>query len=314
MGIGLLIILNIIVIKYKPLYKVTIDGEKIGYVEDKKEFENKINEYVNTTDEEYIAFKTVEVEQSYNLEFVSKDIKTNEDEVLEYIKENTKTIYTVYAIVVNEEITTQVKTEEEAKNIVEDLNKQYKGLDIEIGLRQIYTSTKPEIVEQEIAIAQVANNKINPIVTSRSSNNRLENKEEVAKEPISQVNGVSLYVKPVSGRITSKFGVVSSIRSGSHTGLDIAAKKGTDIKAVTEGVVTFSGTSGAYGKLLKISHGNGVETWYAHCNKLYVNKGDHVSTGETIAAVGSTGNSTGPHLHLEIRINGKAVNPQKYMY
>ena len=66
--------------------------------------------------------------------------------------------------------------------------------------------------------------------------------------------------------------------------------------------------------MVKISHGNGVETWYAHTSKMYVTVGQSVKAGDVIAAVGSTGNSTGPHLHLEIRVNGEHVNPQNYLY
>lgn len=309
---GLLIITGIIFIKYKPVYKVTVDGEVIGYIENKNEFENKINEYINTN-EEYVAFKTVEVEQSYNLEFVSKDKQIDENTVLAYIKENTTTIYTMYAIVVNDETTTSVRTEEEAQEIINNLKEKYADLNVEIGIREIYTTTEPDIVETTVAIAQITDTKINPIVTSRSSRNTEETTIET-ENAIANVNGVSLYYKPVLGTITSRFGAKSSIRSSAHTGLDIAAKKGTAIKATAAGTVTFAGTSGSYGKLVKISHGNGVETWYAHCSKLYVSKGQTVSAGDIIAAVGSTGNSTGPHLHLEIRINGNAVNPQKYIY
>lgn len=309
---GLLIITGIIFIKYKPVYKVTVDGEVIGYIENKNEFENKINEYINTN-EEYVAFKTVEVEQSYNLEFVSKDKQIDENTVLAYIKENTTTIYTMYAIVVNDETTTSVRTEEEAQEIINNLKEKYADLNVEIGIREIYTTTEPDIVETTVAIAQITDTKINPIVTSRSSRNTEETTIET-ENAIANVNGVSLYYKPVLGTITSRFGAKSSIRSSAHTGLDIAAKKGTAIKATAAGKVTFAGTSGSYGKLVKISHGNGVETWYAHCSKLYVSKGQTVSAGDIIAAVGSTGNSTGPHLHLEIRINGNAVNPQKYIY
>lgn len=309
--IGLLIITAIIFIKYKPVYKVTVDDEIIGYIEDKKEFESKIDEYISTN-EEYVAFKTVEVEQSYNLEFVSQNETVNEDEVLEYIKENTETVYTMFAIVVNDNITTSVKTEEEAQNIINDLNNKYIDSNIEIGMRQIYTTTKPEIVESTVAIADISNNSIEPIITSRSG--KSVSRETTKIEAISEVNGVKIYNLPVLGSITSKFGAKSSIRSGAHTGLDIAAKKGTDIKAISEGKVVFASTSGSYGKLVKILHDNGVETWYAHCSKLYVSNGDTVSAGDVIAAVGSTGNSTGPHLHLEIRINGNPVNPQKYIY
>ena len=83
---------------------------------------------------------------------------------------------------------------------------------------------------------------------------------------------------------------------------------------MADGVVTNASYSGSYGNLVKISHGDGVETWYAHTSKMYVTVGQKVSAGDTIAAVGSTGNSTGAHLHFEIRINGNHINPQKYLY
>ena len=66
--------------------------------------------------------------------------------------------------------------------------------------------------------------------------------------------------------------------------------------------------------MVVLNHGNGIETYYAHCSKLYANVGDKISQGDVIAAVGNTGNSTGPHLHLEIRVNGLAYNPQNYLY
>ena len=116
-----------------------------------------------------------------------------------------------------------------------------------------------------------------------------------------EINGIKLACKPVSGVISSRYGVSSSIRSSNHTGLDIASPSGTPIKVVAEGTVT-------------VQHGNGLETWYAHTSKMYVTVGQKVEAGEIIAAVGSTGNSTGSHLHLEIRINGKHVNPQNYLY
>ena len=85
-------------------------------------------------------------------------------------------------------------------------------------------------------------------------------------------------------------------------------------KAAAGGKVIFSGTKGSYGKMIVIDHGNGVETYYCHCSSLIASAGESVSQGEVIAKVGSTGNSTGPHLHLEIRIDGTAINPQKYLY
>ena len=118
----------------------------------------------------------------------------------------------------------------------------------------------------------------------------------------------------LSGIITSRFGESSSRRTSKHTGLDIGASTGTKIKACADGTVTFSGYKGSYGYMVVINHGNGIETYYAHCSKLYANVGDKISQGDVIAAVGNTGNSTGPHLHLEIRVNGIAYNPQNYLY
>ena len=125
--------------------------------------------------------------------------------------------------------------------------------------------------------------------------------------------GISL-IKPISGIITSRFAESSRIRSSRHTGLDISASTGTPIKAAASGTVTFSGRKGSYGNLIVVTHGNGVQTYYGHCSALYASTGQQVSQGQTIAAVGSTGNSTGPHLHLEIRVNGVAYNPQNYLY
>ena len=128
------------------------------------------------------------------------------------------------------------------------------------------------------------------------------------------MNNIQLSVLPVTGRITSRYGERSSLRRSTHTGLYIACNAGTDIKVVSNGTVTFSGKKGSYGNLIIVDHGNGVETWYGHCSKLYAKVGDTVTAGDVVAAVGSTGNSTGPHLHFEIRINGECVNPQSYVY
>ena len=138
--------------------------------------------------------------------------------------------------------------------------------------------------------------------------------EQLQKIEDASVNGVYLSQKPITGIITSRFGNRESIRSHAHTGLDIAAPLGTKIKAATEGTVSFAGTKGSYGNLVIMDCGNGVEIYYGHCSKLYVHEGQKIQAGDVIAAVGSTGNSTGNHLHFEIRVNGKQVNPQKYVY
>ena len=130
----------------------------------------------------------------------------------------------------------------------------------------------------------------------------------------SQSLGITLSYPISGGKVSSRFGSRSSIRSSAHTGLDLSAPYGTPIHPVSNGTVTFAGTRGSYGKLIIVSHGNGVETWYGHCSSINVSAGQSVTTSTTIGAVGSTGNSTGNHLHLEIRKDGTPLNPQNYLY
>ena len=126
------------------------------------------------------------------------------------------------------------------------------------------------------------------------------------------------YIWPVYGHITSSFGYRSIFGSYSyHSGLDIATAYGTTIKASDGGTVIWSGTgtgsNWSYGKYVIIDHGNGVQTYYAHCSSLLVSTGDKVYQGQAIARVGSTGRSTGNHCHFEIKINGTSVNPLAYL-
>lgn len=126
--------------------------------------------------------------------------------------------------------------------------------------------------------------------------------------------GSGKFSRPAYGTITARFGSSSSRwSSGRHTGLDIAASTGTPIYASDAGKVTFAGWKGSYGYLVIINHNNGYETYYGHCSKLLVSRGQTVSKGDLIARVGSTGNSTGSHCHFEVRYNGAIKNPENYL-
>lgn len=123
----------------------------------------------------------------------------------------------------------------------------------------------------------------------------------------------SLY--PAAGRVTSRFGYRNDPISGRrtfHEGYDIANSYGTPIYATADGIVTFSGRNGGYGNQIIINHGNGFETVYAHNSKNIAKKGDFVRKGQVIAYMGSTGRSTGAHLHYEVRKYGTPVNPANY--
>ena len=133
---------------------------------------------------------------------------------------------------------------------------------------------------------------------------------EKAGTYIPEGEGSGSFARPVSGTVTSPFGT----RWGkNHTGTDFGAPQGTAVRAADSGTVSFSGESAGYGTLIIIDHKNGYETYYGHLSKICVSQGQTVKKGEKIGEVGSTGNSTGPHLHFEIRENSAPKNPLNYL-
>jgi murein DD-endopeptidase MepM/ murein hydrolase activator NlpD len=135
----------------------------------------------------------------------------------------------------------------------------------------------------------------------------------VAQEPAPATGAMAW---PVRGRVTSQFGPrvhpVSGARRN-HDGLDIAATTGTTIGAAAGGTVTFAGSRGGYGNLVIVDHGNGTESRYAHQDTIAVTVGQTVKAGDRLGTVGSTGMSTGPHLHFEVRRQGRAVDPRRFL-
>ena len=157
-----------------------------------------------------------------------------------------------------------------------------------------------------------------------SNNEVVEEKAEVEtekKEEKSQYEKDVEYIKekysfkiPVTGTVTSRYGQreETEVVSANHQGIDIGANEGTAIYAAMEGTVTVSSEEGEYGKHLDIENGD-VLTRYAHCSKWLVKEGEKVKQGQKIAEVGSTGNSTGPHLHFEIRRDNRTINPESIL-
>ncbi len=118
------------------------------------------------------------------------------------------------------------------------------------------------------------------------------------------------------GWMSSRYGYRNDPFTGKtawHDGIDFAGKNGSEIVSVASGVVTWAGQRSGYGELVEINHGNGYVTRYAHCNSILVSVGDVVKKSDIIALMGSTGRSTGPHVHFEVLLNGKSVDPAKYI-
>ena len=123
-------------------------------------------------------------------------------------------------------------------------------------------------------------------------------------------------VTPVTGRLTSEYGYREHPVLGKilfHGGVDIGGQEGDPVAAFADGKVEYTGKNDSYGLYLQVDHGNGVKSFYAHCSKIVVTKGQTVARGEKLAEIGSTGISTGPHLHLELKYGKMHLNPAYYV-
>lgn len=301
--ISTLLIIGIISVFYKPSYSVTINGEFVGYTNDKNKLQKQINEYMKGREQENVAFIDITALPEYSLCFVKRENTDDTDKIFEKVKGLGTTYYEYYAVTLEDEQKYYVATKDEAEEVIATLKKKNSNNIDEIGYTQIYATNLEEYTDKDTIVAGLYEKKVVYAVASASYG--------VTTEKLDI--GISL-IKPVSSyqMITSRFGMRAS---GMHKGLDIAAQTGTTIVAAAAGTVTSAGwTDSGYGYFVEISHGNGISTLYAHCNSLNVSTGQYVSQGEKIATVGSTGWSTGPHLHLEIRVNGTRVNPQHYLY
>lgn len=210
----------------------------------------------------------------------SKDVINKTNSILNYDIE----FYNIYKQGINK-----------IKGFVSEFNSKNGG---NVEANEIKSEDNNEIKESENA--ETKNNE-----TLVSSISQMEKDAEDVKK-------ICDFQKPLSGKITSEFGereVISSVMTADHKGIDIAANSGTDIQAAISGQVVEADSNSEYGKFIKIKNED-VLTVYAHCSKLKVKKGDSIEKGDVIAEVGSTGKSTGPHLHFEIRLSDRYINPR----
>lgn len=172
-----------------------------------------------------------------------------------------------------------------------------------------------EIEEGTNIIGGIGGAGTNEVVEEDTTIKEEKSNEEETKKSQSELDVEYLkenysFIKPVTGVVTSNYGKreETEVVSANHQGIDIGANEGTGIYASMEGTVTVASSEGEYGKHIDITNGD-VLTRYAHCSKLLVKEGQKVKQGDKIAEVGSTGNSTGPHLHFEIRRDDRTINP-----
>lgn len=292
-------ILSFIFLIYEPYYEVTLNGEFVGYYKNYEDFQHHCEEVSQQT----FYNNDLEIKKYCTIEPTFKKVLIKEKHIKNFnnctlIAKQCEEEYILYSIKVNNEIKFYTKTNEKAEELVNEIKKQVKE-STEIIIEKIYTKDI-NLLNTEEHVAQTKQEVIerNLKTTYRGGGERVNNPN-------------SKYIWPTTQRnITSYFGA----RWGrNHNGIDVGIPLNTKIFSIDDGTVIYSGWNGGYGYQVKIQHNNGIITTYAHCNKLLVSKGQKVTQGEVIARSGSTGNSTGPHLHFEFILNGSFKNPLNYL-
>lgn len=313
MLIGLISISAVILASYKPVYKVLINGKEEGYIASKAQMQHDIEEYLQKGESDKVGYILLNNRPEYEFNLVKKDVETKDEEILAGIIDSCDVYYKFYCVNVNDAEVCVADSLASAQEIVDKVNEKQANYTVKA------TISISEKYEKECETAEDIELAVNDIIAPIKKENDSIVKQYTSYAATKTVSASILsalqnstktlvFGYPVSGYvITSRYGWR---RSGFHTGTDYAVPMGTPIHAAEDGVVTCAQWSGNYGYLVKIQHAGGFETRYAHCSRFAVSVGDEVKKGDVIAYVGSTGNSTGPHVHLEIRYNGSSIDPE----
>lgn len=264
---------------------------------------DKLKDYYSAKSGLSIKESKLKTEITYSKQ---KDIISNIDsidEVVERVKEANSRFK-------NPVVAFELKGTEEVKEVISPGTSVTTSDSIPAGQTKVQSSGKEgqKLVVKEVVME---NNKvISTTALSEKVITEAQNKIVLQGKPKTAVAGLAYLTTPSRGTISSAFGA----RWGRmHEGIDIAANIGDPIYAALDGTVTYAGWETGYGNFIQIKHADGVLTAYGHCSKIQVAVGDTVKKGDKIGEVGNTGNSTGPHLHFEVRVNGVAKDPMAYL-
>lgn len=310
-------LLAILFTMYNPTYEVKLNGESLGHVSNKSLVQKRIDDFIQNGDAENVGYVILKDKPEYEFALVKKDLEISDDEVISKVIDACDVYYRVYGINVGGEEEFVVETVEEAQQISDKINEEQKDYveKQKIEISEKFVKTYDLVDDIEVAVNDIVeeieeeNAKIIKKSTTYAASTKVVAQEILLA--LRESNAELNFRNPLdSGVITSRYGLRSL---GNHKGLDIAAPTGTPIHASEAGIVTYSGWMNGYGNLLIVQHPAGYETYYGHCSKLAANVGDSVEKGDVIGYVGSTGRSTGPHVHLEIRIDGVIYNPMDFL-
>jgi len=309
--------------KFKFVYMVEMGGVELGLVNDKDKFEKDVKDTLENLEEPVVSAKLQE-NPKYSLRLVDKDdIDVDDNYVFAKVEEKIEKTYRYYNIKEDDKLLAKVSTKEERDNLLKELEegKQVKDLKVEEEETKEYYIISYEEAKQ-LASTNVDNienekkSKLEKEKIEKRNTNIVKNIRRGGTVSASSSSNASAMLGSLSFRRPLNSSRVSAGYLGypGHRGIDFPSPQGTPVMAAESGTVTtvmYSNKS--YGNRVIIDHGNGISTLYGHNSTIGVSLGQKVSKGQTIAGVGSTGNSTGNHVHFEIRINGKPINPTSYV-
>ncbi|MBE6058204.1 M23 family metallopeptidase [Clostridium sporogenes] len=295
-GVTILVVTYTYIYTKSNAYEVLVNDNPVAYMKNKEDFNKIYKEVENNTKKRFnlnmknnIKFKNIKVKG---------DIFTSNDFIKKSILENSNIKVTAFKVKLQDEFIGILSNKKEIKKLNEIINKKY----------SVNIMDDIKIKEETIAVEEI--NTIDELVINISKSKKLKNIINSKKLSRGGTNEKIALAMPTSGCITSKFGK----RWGKfHKGLDIGAPSGNAIYSSLDGRVIYSGWEEGYGKVIKIKHNSELITIYAHCSKLYVKVGQYIKKGEKIGEVGSTGRSTGPHVHFELRKNNEPCDPLIYI-
>ena len=307
---------------YKPVEKVYIGDNFVGYFTSKQQFDEVYSALV--TEKQQVS-QNVKVYLNSDPTFTKSYIRDSliaSQNLYTNLRAEMKTEYTVYEVAVNGKDEMTFTTSDDANKYSSELKDKLASLNVDIKAEKVADIGTPTSNDMANNIMQDIVDRNQPVEIPKVDISRkpaTNNKAKVSssnayKNVPSDISAGDGGIWPTTSHyITSRFGYRSEF-GDFHTGTDIAGHAGDPIYAYKSGVVVFAGwNSSGYGYLVKIDHGNGIQTWYAHNSSLVVSAGDQVSQGQVISHMGRTGFATGNHLHFEVRINGVPVDSYNYI-
>jgi murein DD-endopeptidase MepM/ murein hydrolase activator NlpD len=295
-------------------YEVYLNGKHLAYIKDKEEFYNaKIS--IEKDLEKRIGKVVLNDNVRFNnLLWINPSRLSDSNAIKKSIINNTNTQVPVVLMKSDGKEVAFLANEDEMKKVLDGVKSTYKQKDNNgtfklknniTYIKQVANLDKLKSVEDAVKVTSTDSKY--PLI-SFYKENQVNKIDSVSLSRSASVS--KLMYTPSRGSITSAFGV----RWGRmHNGVDIGSPMGDPIYAAMNGKIYYAGWEEGYGNVIKIDHGAGIQTIYGHCNKIDVIKGQIVNRGEKVGEVGSTGNSTGPHVHFEVRVDGIPQNPLKYL-